>query len=58
MNDINHCVTKALVESNPTGTMSILEYLTGTKSVQEGNKVPRYSRSRVDSVTSGVVNHR
>ena len=27
MNDINHCITKALVESNPTGTMFVLEDL-------------------------------
>ena len=35
MNDINHCITKALVESNPIGTMFVLEDLTGVRNVTE-----------------------
>ena len=58
MNDVNHCITKALVESNPTGTMFVLEDLAKIKSVQKGNRVPQYGRSGVNFVTSGVVNHR
>ena len=33
--DVNHCVSKALVESQPQGTLFVLEDLTGIRSVTE-----------------------
>lgn len=35
MQDINHCISKALVESNPDGTLFVLEDLTGIRSATE-----------------------
>lgn len=35
MNDVNHQVTKALVDSNPAGTLFVLEDLTGIRHVTE-----------------------
>ena len=35
MNDINHCVSKALVESNPKHTLFVLEDLTGVRNATE-----------------------
>ena len=37
--DINHCVSKALVENNPEGTLFVIEDLTGIRSVTERVKV-------------------
>ena len=42
MRDVNHCVSKALVESQPQGTLLVLEDLTGIRSVTE--KVRLYDR--------------
>ena len=42
MNDVNHCVSKALVESNPQHTLFVLEDLTGIRSATE--KVKRKDR--------------
>ena len=39
MQDINHCVSKALVESNPDGTLFVIEDLTGIRSATESVKV-------------------
>jgi IS605 OrfB family transposase len=39
MQDINHCISKALVESNPRGTLFVLEDLTGIRSATEKVKV-------------------
>lgn len=39
MNDVNHCISKALVESNPKGSMFVLEDLTGIRSAIEKVKV-------------------
>lgn len=39
MQDVNHCISKALVESNPNGTLFILEDLTGIRSATEKVKV-------------------
>ena len=39
MQDINHCISKALVESNPNGTLFVLEDLTGIRSATEKVKV-------------------
>lgn len=39
MNDVNHCISKALVETNPDGTMFVIEDLTGIRSVTERVKV-------------------
>ena len=39
MQDINHCVSKALVENNPEGTLFVIEDLTGIRSVTESVKV-------------------
>ncbi len=39
MQDVNHCVSKALVESNPEGTLFVLEDLTGIRSATERVKV-------------------
>lgn len=35
MQDINHCISKALVENNPEGTLFVLEDLTGIRSATE-----------------------
>ena len=35
MHDVNHCVSKALVESNPKGTLHVLEDLSGIRSATE-----------------------
>lgn len=35
MQDVNHCISKALVESNPNGTLFVLEDLTGIRSATE-----------------------
>lgn len=35
MQDVNHCVSKALVESNPNGTLFVIEDLTGIRSATE-----------------------
>ena len=35
MNDVNHCISKALVESNPNGTLFVLEDLCGIRSATE-----------------------
>lgn len=35
MQDVNHCISKALVESNPKHTLFVLEDLTGIRSVTE-----------------------
>ena len=39
MQDINHCISKALVEANPDGTLFVLEDLTGIRSATEKVKV-------------------
>ena len=39
MQDVNHCVSKALVETNPDGTMFVIEDLKGIRSVTEKVKV-------------------
>lgn len=39
VNDVNHCISKALVESNPDGTLFVLEDLTGIRSATEKVKV-------------------
>jgi IS605 OrfB family transposase len=38
MRDVNHCVSKALVESYPEGTLFVLEDLTGIRGATEGVK--------------------
>ncbi len=35
MQDVNHCVSKALVENNPNGTLFVIEDLTGIRSATE-----------------------
>lgn len=35
MQDINHCISKALVDSNPAGTLFVLEDLTGIRAATE-----------------------
>ena len=35
MQDVNHCISKALVENNPAGTLFVLEDLTGIRSATE-----------------------
>lgn len=35
MQDVNHCISKALVENNPDGTLFVLEDLTGIRSATE-----------------------
>lgn len=35
MNDINHCISKALVESNPDGSLFVIENLSGIHSATE-----------------------
>ena len=39
MQDVNHCVSKALVESNPKHTLFVLEDLTGVRSATERIKL-------------------
>ena len=39
MQDVNHCISKALVESNPEGTLFVLEDLAGIRSATEKVKV-------------------
>lgn len=39
MQDVNHCISKALVESNPDGTMFVIEDLTGIRSATERVKL-------------------
>ena len=39
MQDVNHCIAKALVESNPKGTLHVLEDLTGIRSATERVRV-------------------
>lgn len=39
VNDVNHCISKALVESNPDGTLFVLEDLTDIRSATEKVKV-------------------
>jgi len=39
MQDVNHCVSKALVNSQPTGTMFVLEDLKGVRSATERVRV-------------------
>ena len=35
MHDVNHCISKALVENNPNGTLFVIEDLSGIRSVTE-----------------------
>ena len=35
MNDVNHCISKALVESNPDGTLFVIEDLSGVRKATE-----------------------
>lgn len=45
MNDVNHCITKALVEQAPRGTLFVLEDLTGVRSATERVRVKdRYTQ--------------
>ena len=37
--DVNHCISKALVETNPKGTLFVIEDLTGVRSASERVKV-------------------
>ena len=39
MQDVNHCISKALVENNPDGTLFVIEDLTGIRSATEKVKV-------------------
>lgn len=39
MQDVNHCISKALVESNPDGTLFVIEDLTGIRSATERVKI-------------------
>lgn len=39
MQDVNHCVSKALVESNPKHTLFVLEDLTGVRNATESVKI-------------------
>ena len=39
MNDVNHCISKALVENNPAGTLFVLEDLKGIRGATERVKV-------------------
>lgn len=39
MSDVNHCITKALVENNPKGTLHVLEDLSGIRTATEAVKV-------------------
>jgi len=49
MQDVNHCISKALVENNPKHTLFVLEDLTESSI--------RYSYDRVNFIVKGVVNH-
>lgn len=45
MNDVNHCISKALVCSNPEGTLFVLEDLTGIRGATERVRVKdRYTQ--------------
>ena len=39
MQDVNHCISKALVESNPKGTLHVIEDLSGIRSATERVRV-------------------
>ena len=39
MQDVNHCISKALVVNNPQGTLHVLEDLTGIRSATERVRV-------------------
>ena len=39
MQDVNHCISKALVENNPNGTLFVIEDLSGIRSATERVKV-------------------
>ena len=39
MHDVNHCVSKALVEQNPKNTLFVLEDLTGVRGATEKIRV-------------------
>ncbi len=39
MQDVNHCISKALVKANPDGTLFVIEDLTGIRSATERVKV-------------------
>ena len=39
MNDVNHCLSKALIRDNPEGTLFVLEDLTGIRSATERVRV-------------------
>lgn len=39
MNDVNHCISKALVESNPNGSLFVIEDLSGVRSATERVRV-------------------
>ncbi len=39
MNDVNHCISKALVESNPDGSLFVIEDLSGVRSATERVRV-------------------
>ena len=39
MQDVNHCISKALVKANPAGTLFVIEDLTGIRSVTERVKM-------------------
>ena len=39
MQDVNHCISKALVKNNPDGTLFVIEDLTGIRSAAERVKV-------------------
>ena len=47
MRDVNHCISKALVQSNPEGTLFVLENLTGIRAATERVRV----RNRYVSVS-------
>ena len=47
MRDVNHCISKALVQSNPEGTLFVLEDLTGIRAATERVRV----RNRYVSVS-------
>ena len=48
MHDVNHCVSKALVEKNPKGTLHVLEDLTGIRSATEAVRYVMVSWSYYD----------
>ena len=39
MQDVNRCISKALVETNPDGTLFVIEDLTGIRSAAERVRV-------------------